>query len=70
MRRIFITIAENLDIFTYAVKRLVNHKMNSDVTAGYIVSDVERLRKPMQLISDHLLRLMEVKILDKVSEVG
>ena len=25
---------------------------NSDITAGYIITDVERLRKPMQQISD------------------
>jgi len=31
--------------------------MNNDVTAGYIVTDVERLRKPMQLITDNLLKL-------------
>jgi hypothetical protein len=60
LRRTFITVAESLDISVYAVKRLVNHKMNNDVTAGYIVSDVERLRKPMQSIADNLLKLMAV----------
>lgn len=53
-------IAESLDIPAYALKRLLNHKMNNDVTAGYIVADVERLRKPMQIITDHLLRCMKV----------
>jgi hypothetical protein len=44
-------IAESIDISAYALKRLVNHKMtNDDVTAGYIISDGERLRKPMQQI--------------------
>jgi integrase len=61
LRRTFITIAESLDIPAYALKRLMNHKMNHDVTAGYIVMDVERLRGPMQLIADHLLKLMGVK---------
>jgi len=28
---------------------------NSDVTAGYIITDVERLRKPMQQITDYIL---------------
>ncbi|CAL7964378.1 hypothetical protein GAMM_80006 [Gammaproteobacteria bacterium] len=55
LRRTFITIAESLDIAAYALKRLMNHKMNNDVTAGYIVADVERLRKPMQQITDYLL---------------
>ncbi len=56
LRRTYITVAESLDISAYASKRLVNHKMSNDVTAGYIVSDVERLREPMQRITDYLLK--------------
>lgn len=55
LRRTFITIAESLDISTYALKRLLNHKMANDVTAGYIIGDAERLRQPMQRITDYLL---------------
>lgn len=58
LRRTFITVAESLDISAYALKKLLNHKMNNDVTAGYIVTDVERLRKPMQQITDFLLEKM------------
>jgi integrase len=61
LRRTFITIAESLDISAYAVKRLVNHKMSNDVTAGYIVTDVERLRAPMQKISDYFLKCIGIK---------
>ncbi len=61
LRRTFITIAESLDIPAYALKRLLNHKMANDVTAGYIILDVERLRKPMQMIADHLLLQMGLK---------
>lgn len=61
LRRTFITIAESIDISAYALKRLVNHKMSNDVTAGYIVSDVERLRKPMQQISSQLLRYFKIE---------
>jgi integrase len=62
LRRTFITIAESLDIPAYALKRLLNHKMyNSDVTAGYIITDVERLRRPMQQIEAYILK----KCLDK-----
>jgi len=61
LRRTFITIAEGLDISAYAVKRLANHKMNQDITSGYIIADVERLRKPMQQITDYLLRCMGIK---------
>lgn len=55
LRRTFITIAESLDISAYALKRLLNHKMTNDVTAGYIITDVERLRTPMQKITDFIL---------------
>lgn len=61
LRRTFITVAESLDIPAYALKRLLNHKMTQDVTAGYIVMDVERLRAPMQKITDQLLMLATVK---------
>lgn len=60
LRRTFITIAESLDIPAYALKRLLNHKMANDVTAGYIVADVQRLRKPMQLITDYILKCIGV----------
>jgi len=61
LRRTFITIAESLDIPAYALKRLLNHKMNADVTAGYIMLDIERLRNPMQMIANHILLKMGVK---------
>lgn len=57
LRRTFATVAESLDIPAYAVKALLNHKMGHDVTAGYVVITVERLRAPMQRITDYILRL-------------
>lgn len=66
LRRTFATTAESLDLPAYALKRLLNHKMNNDVTAGYIMRDVERLRKPLQLISDFLLKQMGVEFDSKV----
>jgi integrase len=56
LRRTFITVAESLDISAYALKRLANHKMSNDITAGYIINDVERLREPMQRISNYFLK--------------
>jgi integrase len=56
LRRTFTTTAESLDISAYAVKRLVNHKMRGDITASYIVTDVERLRDPMQRVCDYLMK--------------
>ncbi|MCF8719440.1 tyrosine-type recombinase/integrase [Nitrospina gracilis] len=55
LRRTFITVAESLNISPYTIKRLANHKLRDDVTAGYIISDIERLRKPMEEISQFLL---------------
>lgn len=55
LRRTFVTVAEGLDIPYYALKQLVNHKVSGDVMAGYIVTNVERLRAPMQRIGDALL---------------
>jgi integrase len=55
LRRTFATIADSLDIPGYTVKMLLNHKMNGDITAGYIIADVERLRAPMQKITDYIL---------------
>jgi integrase len=54
LRRTFMTIAESLDISVHAIKRLVNHKQ-SDVTGGYIILSVERLREPVEKLSCYLL---------------
>jgi hypothetical protein len=61
LRRTFITIAESLDIPAYALKRLINHKDPNDVTAGYIVPDIERLRRPMQKITNYLKSKCEIE---------
>jgi integrase len=61
LRRTFITTADSLELSVYAIKRLVNHKMHGDVTAGYIVSDLERLRDPMQRIADKLSQQIGLK---------
>lgn len=62
LRRTFITVADSLDISAYALKRLANHKMANDVTAGYIISDVERLREPLQRITNFLLARMDASV--------
>ncbi|NOC84534.1 integrase family protein [Ruegeria sp. HKCCD6428] len=58
LRRTFITIAESLDIPHYALKRLLNHRLSGDVTAGYIVGDTERLRRPVEAVEKHILELI------------
>ncbi|WP_031437030.1 tyrosine-type recombinase/integrase [Methylobacter tundripaludum] len=66
LRRSFVTIAESLDISSFAVKALVNHKSGDDVTSGYIQLNVERLRKPMQTITDFILKSAGIKVADVV----
>jgi integrase len=57
LRRTFITLAESLDISSYTVKRLVNHKTveSQDVTAGYVVTDIERLRSASERVAATIL---------------
>jgi hypothetical protein len=42
---------------SYAIlKRLLNHYIGNDVTAGYLVIPVENLRAPMQKITNRILK--------------
>jgi len=63
-RHTFLTTAEKLDVPHYVLKKLANHVSASDVTGGYIVVDVERLRRYMSLISEHFLKLLDARISD------
>lgn len=70
LRRTFATVAESLDIPAYVLKRLLNHATSGDVTAGYIISTPERLREPMQKITDFMLEKMgpEPAVLNAVEQ--
>lgn len=57
LRRTFLTVAERLAFSYVTLKKLANHSGKNDTTFGYVVVDVERLREPMQKITDELLRL-------------
>ena len=59
LRRTFITIAESLDVPYYALKRLLNHRTNGDVTGGYIVVNAERLRDPVEQVAARILELVD-----------
>ncbi|WP_299865676.1 tyrosine-type recombinase/integrase [uncultured Hoeflea sp.] len=61
LRRTFITIAESLDVPYYALKRLLNHRANGDVTGGYIVVNAERLRGPVEQVAARILELADVR---------
>ncbi|MGZ8216897.1 tyrosine-type recombinase/integrase [Methylomagnum sp.] len=69
LRRTFATIAESLDIPAYALKRLLNHANGADVTAGYIVASTERLREPMQKITDFVLKAAGLKATAEVIQL-
>ena len=61
LRRTFITIAESLDIGVYTIKALVNHRTsNTDVTEGYVQINTERLRQPMERITNFILAAVGV----------
>jgi integrase len=68
LRRTFVTIAESIDVPAYAIKGLVNHKTGGDVTAGYIIMTVDRLREPMQKITNHILALVNKEEEELVEE--
>lgn len=70
LRRTFITIAEGLDVSAYALKRLANHRMVNDVTAGYIISDVERLRAPMERVAEFICDHMKTDNNDYTAEAA
>ncbi len=57
LRRTFITIAESLDISIYTLKKLVNHKLSDaqDITAGYVMVDIDRIREASQKITNRVL---------------
>lgn len=59
LRRTFITIAESLDVPYYALKALLNHRANGDVTGGYIVVNAERLRGPVEQVAQRILEMVE-----------
>jgi len=70
LRRSFITYAEALDIGLLTIKAMVNHRIaTNDVTGGYARITVERMREPMQRITDYVLGYAGVKT-DNVVAIG
>ncbi len=62
LRRTFITMAESLDIGFYTIKALVNHRTGKDdVTERYTQINTERLREPMERITDFILSVGGVR---------
>lgn len=64
IRRTFLTTAEMLEVPHYALKKLANHVSKRDVTGGYIVVNVARLRVYMTRISEHFQTVLGADITD------
>lgn len=59
LRRTFISTANGLDISPYTTKWLVNHRFSeADVTAGYDVPEMDRLKAASAKIEERILRLV------------
>ncbi|HNB23234.1 MAG TPA: integrase, partial [Candidatus Melainabacteria bacterium] len=58
-------VAERLALPYVVLKKLANHSGRNDTTFGYIVVDVERLREPMQMITNEFLRLCNQNIRER-----
>ncbi len=69
LRRTFATAADRNDVPAYALKALLNHSSAADVTAGYVVHDIERLRRPMQRITDYFLAAGGIRAGAEVKEM-
>ena len=61
LRRTFITIAETIAPSQYSLKRLLNHTVSGDVTAGYVNPSVETLRKVVEQVSKKIEKLISKK---------
>ena len=64
LRRTYITVAESSDISPLALKALVNHSLGGDVTSGYVVMTVDRLREPAQRVCDRMVELCQIPKLE------
>lgn len=59
LRRTFASIADKEGLGSYTIKKLLNHATDGrDVTAGYVSSDLEDLRRAQQRVADATLGVM------------
>ncbi|HYU12569.1 MAG TPA: tyrosine-type recombinase/integrase [Stellaceae bacterium] len=64
LRRTYTTVAEGTDISPLALKALVNHSLGNDVTSGYVIATVDRLREPAQRVGDRLKDLCGIAAIE------
>jgi len=67
LRRTFASIAEN-EVSYSVLKRLMNHS-DKDVTQGYIILSIDKLRLPMQQITDTIKGMLAEKKAGKVIQM-
>lgn len=67
LRRTFASIAEN-EVSYSVLKRLMNHS-DKDVTQGYIILSIDKLRMPMQQITDTIKGMLAEKKAGKVLQM-
>jgi integrase len=60
LRRTFAVCAESSGVSPWVLKKLLNHSLGSDVTAGYLPLTVEQLREPAQKVCDKMKTLCGV----------
>jgi integrase len=66
MRRTYSSAIDGI-VGYYELKRLLNHSVRADdVTAGYIVKNMEKLRPLMQKVTDHIFNLVQPREPGKV----
>lgn len=60
LRRTFATVATEIGVPPYLLKKLLNHR-SGDVTEGYVISTAEILRVPMKKIAGKMMELCRLK---------
>ena len=66
MRRTYTSAIDGI-VGYYELKRLLNHSARTDdVTAGYVVKNIEKLRPLMQKVTEHILGLVQPREPGKV----
>lgn len=60
LRRTFLAVAEEVGVDEFTRKRLVNHSFQDVTGRHYSVKNPEKLREPMERISNHVLKLAEL----------
>ena len=58
LRRTFISICDELEISVYTRKRLVNHALPLDVTEGYTMFSMDRLRRVVESVQAHIEKIV------------